>query len=287
LRTGASTWQARQVQQRFRDRVVVITGASAGIGAAAARGFAREGAKVVLAARGAEQLERVAAEITHEGGTAIAVPTDVADHGAIARLFERAAAELGGIDVLVNNAGANRRGEIERFDAEELAAVVEINLTAPIVACRLALPWLKKSSGAAIVNVASLAGRVPVVHEATYSATKFGLRAFSIALAQELAPAGIKVAIVSPGPVDTGFIMDTIDEVPDLVFSQPMSTAEQIAALILDSAHDGKLERMRPRMGGHLATVAYLFPQLRRLLVPLFERRGRRAKARFKARASG
>ena len=273
------------MQQRFADRVVVITGASAGIGAAAAHAFAREGAKVVLAARGRDELQRVADEIVSAGGHAITVPTDVADLAAVERLFDTAATRFGGIDILVNNAGANRRGEIERFAAEELAQVVQINLTAPIIACRLALPWLKRSQSPAIVNVASLAGRVPVVHDAVYSATKFGLRAFSIALAEELAPAGIKVAIVSPGPVDTGFIMEAIDDVPDLVFSQPMSTAEEIAALILDSAHDGRIERMRPRLSGHLATIGYLFPQLRRVLIPVFEKRGRKAKARFRARA--
>ncbi|HWB73808.1 MAG TPA: SDR family oxidoreductase [Nannocystaceae bacterium] len=265
--------------------MVVITGASAGIGAAAAHAFAREGAKVVLAARGRDELQRVADEIVEHGGQAIAVPTDVADREAVERLFDAAATRFGGVDILVNNAGANKRGEIERFAAEELAQIVQVNLTAPIIACRLALPWLKRSSSPAIVNVASLAGRVPVVHEAVYSATKFGLRAFSIALAEELAPAGIKVAIVSPGPVDTGFIMEAIDDVPDLVFSQPMSTAEEIAALILDSAHDGRIERMRPRLSGHLATIGYLFPQLRRVLLPVFEKRGRKAKARFRARA--
>jgi short-subunit dehydrogenase len=275
------------MQQRFADRVAVITGASAGIGAAAAHGFAREGARVVLAARGRDELQKVADAISAGGGTAIAVPTDVSDRAAVERLFDTAASRFGGVDILVNNAGANRRGEIERFEADELAAVVQVNLTAPIIACRLALPWLRRSPAPAIVNVASLAGRVPVVHEAVYSATKFGLRAFSIALAEELAPAGIKVAIVSPGPVDTGFIMDSIDDVPDLVFSQPMSSAEEIAAMILDSAHDGRIERMRPRVSGHLATIGYLFPQLRRVLMPVFERRGRRAKARFRARAGG
>jgi short-subunit dehydrogenase len=270
--------------ERFRDRVVVITGASAGIGAAAARGFAREGAKVVLAARGAAELEAVAESIVAGGGLALAVPTDVADLEALRALFTRAAERFGGVDVVVNNAGANKRGEIERYTAEELAHIVHVNLTAPIAACRIALPWLQQSSAAAIVNVASLAGRIPVTHEATYSATKFGLRAFSFALAEELRASGIKVSVVSPGPVDTGFIMETLDEVPDLVFSQPMSTAEEIAELILDCAADGRRERMRPRMGGHLATMGYLFPQLRKLLEPMLERRGKRAKDRFRAR---
>jgi short-subunit dehydrogenase len=272
--------------ERFRDRVVVITGASAGIGAAAAHRFAAEGANVVLAARGATDLATMVDAIAAKGGSALAVPTDVADLAALRALFVRAVERFGGVDVLVNNAGANKRGEIARFTAEELAHIVHVNLTAPIAACRIALPYLQQSSAPAIVNVASLAGRVPVTHEATYSATKFGLRAFTFALAEELKSSGIKVSVVSPGPVDTGFIMEAIDDVPDLVFSQPMSTADEIAELILDCAADGRRERMRPRFGGHLATLGYLFPQLRRLLEPMLERRGKRAKDRFRARGS-
>jgi short-subunit dehydrogenase len=272
--------------ERFRDRVVVVTGASAGIGAAAALRFAAEGAKVVLAARGVADLDATVAAITAKGGTALGVPTDVADLAALRALFARAVERFGGVDVLVNNAGANKRGEIGRFTAEELAHVVHVNLTAPIAACRIALPFLQQSAAPAIVNVASLAGRVPVTHEATYSATKFGLRAFTFALAEELKSSGIKVSVVSPGPVDTGFIMEALDEVPDLVFSQPMSTADEIAALILDCAADGRRERMRPRFGGHLATLGYLFPQLRRLLEPMLERRGKRAKEKFRARGN-
>ncbi len=271
---------------RFSGKVVVLTGASAGIGAAAARLFAAEGAAVVLAARSRSELERLASDIVGGGGRALVVPTDVADRAACERLLARAADELGGIDVLVNNAGMNKRGAIERWTPDELAAVVQVNLTAPIVLTRLALPHLRKRGRGAIVNVASIAGRIPVGHEAVYSATKFGLRAFTFALIEELEGSGITVSAVSPGPVDTGFIMENLDEVPDLVFAQPMSSAEDIARGILDCAADGTLERAIPAMTGYLATAGYLLPAMRKLLFPIMERQGKAAKEKYRRRAA-
>jgi short-subunit dehydrogenase len=275
-----------QPRQRFEGRVVVVTGASSGIGAAAARAFAAEGGQVVLAARSAAPLERLAREIVAAGGRALAVPLDVGAPGAPERLLERAASELGGVDVLVNNAGVNHRGAVEERSAAELAEIVAVNLTAPILMTRAALPHLRRRGAGAIVNVASLAGRVPLPHEATYSATKFGLRAFSFSLAEELAGSPIKVAVVSPGPVDTGFIMTDLDNVPDLVFSQPVSTAEAIAALVLDSAADGRRERTSSGASRVMTTLGYLFPSLRSGLTPLLERRGRAAKEALRKRAA-
>ena len=272
--------------QRFEGKVIVVTGASSGIGAAAARAFAAEGGHVVLAARSAAPLGQLVGEIVAAGGRALAIPIDVGDPGAPERLLERAARELGGIDVLVNNAGVNHRGAVEERTGAELAQIVAVNLTAPILLTRAVLPYFRRRGAGAIVNVASLAGRVPLPHEATYSATKFGLRAFSLSLAEELAGSAITVAIVSPGPVDTGFIMTDLDRVPDLVFSQPMSTAEQIAALILDSAADGRRERTPSRASSLMTTFGYLFPELRSRLTPLLERRGRAAKETFRRRAS-
>jgi short-subunit dehydrogenase len=275
-----------KTDRRFEGKVVVVTGASSGIGAAAARAFAAEGGHVVLAARSAPRLERLVSEIAAGGGLALAVPVDVGEPGAPEQLLECAARELGGIDVVVNNAGVNHRGAVEERTGAELAQIVTVNLTAPILLTRAALPYLRRRGAGAIVNVASLAGRVPLPHEATYSATKFGLRAFSFSLAEELAGSGITVAVVSPGPVDTGFIMTDLDHVPDLVFSQPVSTAEQIAALVLDSAADGRRERTASRRSSLETTLGYLFPALRSRLTPLLERRGRAAKETFRERAN-
>jgi short-subunit dehydrogenase len=268
-------------KRRFQGKTVVVTGASSGVGAAVARRFAAEGAKVVLAARSAEALEQVAKEI---GQAALAVPTDVADPAAAAALLEKAEWAFGGLHVLVNNAAVNHRGPVEEMDPGNLAQIVDVNLRAPVVLTRLALPHIRKAGGGAIVNVASIAGQVPLPGEATYSATKFGLRGFSYALADELRGSGITVSVVSPGPLDTGFLLDDLEEAPDLVFSQPMSSADQVAALVLDCAADGRVERTLPQLSGKLATMGYLFPALARALRPLLEAQGRRTKAKLRAR---
>ena len=149
---------------------------------------------------------------------------------------------------------------------------------------RLALPTMLEQGSGSIVGVASLAGRMPLEDEASYSATKFGLRAFSFALADELEGSGVKVSVVSPGPVETGFIMERIDEVPDIVFSQPMSTADEIADLVLASAVDGRRERVKPAISARLATLGYLLPNMRRVLKPRLEAKGRREKKKYRAR---
>lgn len=143
------------------------------------------------------------------------------------------------------------------------------------------------SGRGAVVNVASLAGKVPTAGSTVYSATKFGLRGFSMALADELRGTDVTVSCVSPGPVDTQFIMAELDTVTDLTMSQPLVTADEVAELVVASAIDGKLERATPRLSGALATAGYLAPSLRHALRPMLERRGRRNKQKLRERRAG
>ena len=265
---------------RFEGKVVVITGASAGIGEAAARRFAAEGAWIVPVARGAERLEAVAASLRTGGARVHPIVADVGDPADCARIIEETAAAFGRIDVLVNNAGMHFRGPFADKDPAGLAAMVDVNLRSPVLLIGLALSHLRETRGA-IDNVASLAGRVPLAGSATYSATKFGLRALSLALHEELASLGVRVSVVSPGPVDTGFIRDELHTVSDLTLSQPMSTADQVAAAVVDCAWTGEAEVAMPRVSGWLTTLGYVWPGLSRALRPLMIRRGRAHRARL------
>jgi short-subunit dehydrogenase len=265
----------------FKDKTVIITGGSEGVGAAAARKFAMAGANLMLVARTKKKLEQIAEELRDKTQVEI-FSMDVADAEVCADLFKKTRYEFGRIDILVNNAGYHARGPVEKNDAGDLARTIDVNLRAPIVLTRLALPYLREAGGGAIINVGSLAGRTHVPNSATYSASKSGLRAFTYALAEELQGSGIKVGIVSPGPIDTGFIMADIDQTSDLTFSQPISTADEVAQVILDLCGNKVREVSMPAVSGFLTTATYLMPWLGRLMRPSLERRGAAVKRRLK-----
>jgi len=267
----------------FKNKTVIITGASAGVGAATARTFAHLGANLVLVARGQAALDIITEELASLTSV-INIAMDINDATANENLLTKAAQTFGSVDVLVNNAGFHQRGEVERNQANDLAKMVDVNLRAPIQLSCLMLPYLRKAGGGAIVNVGSLAGRTPLQGAATYAATKAGLRAFTYSLADELQGTGIYVGVVSPGPIDTGFIMSEIDKVEDIVFSQPMSSAQQVADAIVSVARGEAIEISLPRASGWLTTVSYLFPKLRRALRPALYRKGRKAKEQYKKR---
>ena len=268
----------------FKGKTVIITGASAGVGAACARAFANHKANLVLCARGQAGLDTIAEELSAQCSV-LTVAMDVSNTDQCLALLTKAEAEFGRVDVLINNAGMHSRGDIEKVKPADVAAMVDINLRAPLVLSCAALPFIKKSDGGAVVMVGSLAGMAPLQGAATYSATKSGLRAFAYALADELQDTDINVGVVSPGPIDTGFIMSEIDNVEDIVFSQPMSSAEEVADAVLSIARGEKTEIAMPTASGRLFTLSYLFQALRRLLRPKLYAKGRKNKDKYRNRS--
>lgn len=268
----------------FKDKTVIITGGSEGVGAATARLFAEAGANLMLVARGKKNLEVLAEELRDKTKVEI-FAMDVSDVDACVDVFKKAQFEFGHVDILINNAGCHARGTVDAVDAAELGRMVDVNLRAPIVLSRIALPYLKDADEAAIINVGSLAGRTPIPGSATYSATKAGLRAFTLALAEELRGSKVKVALISPGPINTGFIMADVDKTADITFSQPMSTSEEVAQSILDLCSNNIREVAMPALSGFMTTLMYLFPWLGRQMKPVLERKGQRVKKQLKAEA--
>jgi short-subunit dehydrogenase len=253
------------------SKVAIVTGASSGIGLAVAKRWVARGGKVALIARTAAKLEEAARDLGKEN--AVPFPLDVVDLEALTALPARIVDRFGRLDVVVNNAGLNHRGPLERFEPAALAQIVVTNLVAPIVLSRAALP--KLSRGGSIVQVASIAGMVPVPGEATYSASKAGLRAFARAAAYDVEEREIHVGCVCPGPVDTGFLGD-LEDVPDIVLSQPMISADEVASAVLQCIDERVDEIVLPARSGRLATMAYLVPALARKIRPVLEKRGAR-----------
>jgi short-subunit dehydrogenase len=209
----------------LRDEVAIVTGASSGIGAATARELGRRGATVVLAARRANELELQARAVRAAGVEAMAIPTDMADASQVSALVERTIAEFGRIDVLVNNAGAAWRRPFATSAPDELTGVIAVNLLGAMLLTRAALPGMLARRHGAIISVGSLSGRVAM--EPLYSASKYGLRGFSLALRRQLTGSGVTVSLVSPGNIKTAMTSDVAARMPE-----PDIVAAGIARLV-------------------------------------------------------
>ena len=189
--------------------VALITGASSGIGEATARALAAEGAKVAVAARRLERLERLAEEIGKGGRTALAIESDITDQEQAIAAVERTADELGRLDIVVNNAGQMLLGPIEDAPTEEWDRMIDLNLKGLINTTHAALPHLlaaaedSERNCADVVNVSSVAGRIARAGSGVYNLTKHGVGAFSESFRQEFASRRIRSTIIEPGAVDT------------------------------------------------------------------------------------
>lgn len=195
------------MSHRIEDSVVVLTGASSGIARAAALAFAERGASVVLAARSSESLHQVARDCEQAGGRALAVCTDVTDEVAVHALAERAQRAFGRIDVWVNAAAVMAYGEFEKVPSDTYRRVLETNLFGQIHGARAVLPYFREQRSGTLINLGSVWGSVTSPYVSSYVVSKFGVRAFSETLQQELwlrpETSSIRVCSIQPPSVDT------------------------------------------------------------------------------------
>jgi NADP-dependent 3-hydroxy acid dehydrogenase YdfG len=187
----------------LEGKVAAITGASSGIGEATAIALAGAGARVSLGARRKDRLDDLAERISSDGGRALAVEVDVGDQAEAESFLSRTADELGGLDILINNAGVMLLGPVEGADAEHWRRMVDVNVLGLLYCTHAALPLMREHGGGHIVNVSSVAGRHATFGSAVYNLTKFGVTGFSEALRQEALNSNIRVTVVEPGFVAT------------------------------------------------------------------------------------
>ncbi len=188
-----------QAKVSLKGKVVIVTGAGRGIGRAVALRFAAEGAKLVVVARTAKQIDRVAADVRAQGGTGIAIPADIACESDVEAMIARTDAELGPVDVLINNAGVMILRPVAQTSLEEWQEVIGTNLTGVFLCSRAVLPLMMRRRTGRIINIGSLAGRRGYPDQGVYCASKHGLYGLSKVLAIEGQPYGIRVNVVSPG----------------------------------------------------------------------------------------
>jgi NADP-dependent 3-hydroxy acid dehydrogenase YdfG len=202
------------MSQNIAGKIVVITGASSGLGEAVARLLSSEGASVVLGARRAERIETLARELTDAGGKAVAVTTDVTDSDQVKRLVDTAVQRFGRVDVIINNAGLMPQSPLERAKIDDWNRVIDVNIKGVLYGIAAVMPYFKEQRSGHVINVSSVAGHKVRPGGAVYAATKHAVRVISEGLRQEVKAYNIRTTIISPGAVETE-LPDSITE-PDI-----------------------------------------------------------------------
>lgn len=191
------------MENNIKDKVVIITGASSGMGEAAAKHLATLGATVILGARRAEKIEELAKKINEAGGKALAVAADVTNLEQVKNLVDTAVQKFGRVDVILNNAGIMPLSPMDRINVEEWNTMIDVNIKGVLNGIAASLPYMKAQKFGQIINTSSVAGHKVFNGSAVYSATKYAVRALTEGLRMEVKPYNIRTTIVCPGAVKT------------------------------------------------------------------------------------
>ena len=225
---------------------VLITGASSGVGAALARALAEDGAVVGLIARRRDRLAEVVADCRKSSPDSMMWAADLADTAAVGPLALQAWDALGGIDVLVNNAAVPKRRVVTALNPAQVESVMAVNFFAPVRLTLALLPRMQQSGKGMIINVSSVGGRLGIIHESAYCASKFALCGWSEAMAVDLHDTGITVKLIEPGPVDTE-IWDQPDN-EDPLYTGPKFSPQEVAVGIVAALGADGFEHYVPDM---------------------------------------
>lgn len=217
------------MEQRLKDKVAIVTGASRGIGRAIAVALAGEGCRLALAARTRGDLSETAALVEKLGAEALVVSTDIKEEGSIVRLVESVSGHFGRLDIVVNNAGITHAALLAETRTEDFDRCMAVNARGPFILCRESLPLLKKADPGYIINISSVVGVKGYPNQTAYTASKHALRGMSMALAEELRHENVRVHVICPGGVNT----DMIGNVRPDIKKEELIAPEEIAELVL------------------------------------------------------
>jgi short-subunit dehydrogenase len=260
----------------LRGSRIILTGASSGIGHALALRLAKHGARIVLASRNKERLEALASTIRQRGGEVHVVPTDVADGPQRARLIEAAVTALGGLDVLINNAGVGALGPFQDASEERIRRIFEVNFFSCTELTRLALPHLRQGTNPMLVNVSSILGRRAMPGCSEYCASKFAMVGWSEGLRPELALHGIHVLVVCPGSTESEFRTNLLEYKHGYGWDGRSMSAERCAQLIVRAMRARRNEIILTAGGKTLVWLNRLMPRVVDWMMAKYYRRRRK-----------
>lgn len=247
----ARTLISRLLRFRLRGKIVVVTGGARGLGLVLARQLISRGARVALCSRHATEVQRARDELVSRGGTVFAATCDVTERDQLTHFLSQVEAALGPVDVLINNPGVIQVGPLELMNAQEYDAALRVHFWAPLHATFAVVPQMRRRHAGRIVNITSIAAKVPVPHLLPYSASKFAAYGFSTGLRAELARGGVKVTTVCPGP---------------------SMSVERAARQIIDACERGDAEVVLSMPARLLARVSSLAPSWVQNLFGLVDR---------------
>jgi short-subunit dehydrogenase len=252
------------VAKTISGKVIIITGASSGIGRATALQLARERARLALIARREDLLKSLAHEVQALGGSSLVMTLDLLQRDHVKKMIDSTRAHFGRIDVLINNAGFGFYGTLENTPADVVRDIFDLNFDAPLLASQLVIPIMRAQGSGHIINISSVAGKRGIPLSGIYSATKFALNAISEALRVELGDTGIDVSIINPGPTETEF-GDHVRQVgiaQKFKMTRPPQSADAVAQCIVRCIQKPKAE-VYPYRGGRLfAWASAIAPSL-------------------------